>query len=69
MAKECMSAGDLAGVIRKKIGVAGVEIAVRRDHAYGWVPTVVAAPADAIGFQNHAEAIARVLRTRFDLAD
>jgi hypothetical protein len=68
MAKERCSAEQLADMITQKINVAGVEVAVRRDHAYGWVPTVVSAPSDQIGFQRRADEIAHVLRTRFELA-
>jgi hypothetical protein len=49
--------------------VAGVEIAVRKDHAFGWTPTVLSAPAGAIGFQRRAEEIARYLRVQFDLRE
>jgi hypothetical protein len=68
MVKDRCSAEQLADMIVRKINVAGVEIAVRRDHAYGWVPTVVSAPSDVIGFQRRADEIAHVLRARFDLA-
>jgi hypothetical protein len=68
MAKERCSAEQLADMITQKINVAGVEVSVRRDHAYGFVPTVVSAPSDQIGFQRRADEIAHVLRTRFELA-
>ena len=68
MVKERCSAEQLAGMIAEKINVTGVEVAVRKDHAYGWVPTVVSAPSDQIGFQRRADEIAHVLRTRFELA-
>ena len=68
MVKERCSADQLANMITQKINVTGVKVAVRRDHAYGWVPTVVSAPSDQIGFQRRADEIAHVLRTRFDLA-
>jgi hypothetical protein len=55
-------------MIAEKINVAGVEVAVRRDHAYGFVPTVISAPSDQIGFQRRADKIAHVLRTRFESA-
>jgi hypothetical protein len=67
MAKERCSAEQLADMITQKINVAGVEVSVRRDHAYGWVPTVVSAPSDQIGFQRRADEIAHVLRARFEL--
>jgi len=65
--KERCSAEQHARMIAEKINVTGVDIAVRRDHAYGWVPTVVSAPSDQIGFQRRADEIAHVLRTRFEL--
>lgn len=68
MAKERCSAEQLADIIAQKINVADVEVAVRRDHAYGWVPTVVSTPADPIGFQRRVDEIAHVLRARFELA-
>jgi len=68
MVKERCTAEQLADMIVRKINVAGVEVAVRGDHAYGWVPTVVSAPSDPIGFQRRADEIAHILRARFDLA-
>ncbi|MCG2632344.1 hypothetical protein L6654_37655 [Bradyrhizobium sp. WYCCWR 13023] len=68
MLKERATANDLARLITDKIGVAGLKIAIRPDHAYGWVPTVISAPADPIGFQRRAEEIAHRLRVQFDLA-
>ena len=68
MVKERCSAEQLADMITQKINVTGVEVAVRRDHAYGWVPTVVSAPSDQIGFKRRTDEIAHVLRTRFELA-
>jgi hypothetical protein len=46
MFKERVGAQLLAGIITKRINVAGVEIAVRKDHAFGWTPTVLSAPSD-----------------------
>jgi hypothetical protein len=68
MIKERASAEQLADMITSKIGVAGLEISVRWDHAYGWRPTVVTAPGDHIGFQRRAEEIADHLRARFELS-
>lgn len=68
MPKERATASDLARFITEKIGVADLRIAVRPDHAYGWVPTVVSSPGDPIGFQRRAEEIAHRLRIQFDLA-
>jgi hypothetical protein len=69
MLKERVGAEQLADMIARKINVAGVEIAVRKDHAFGWTPTVLSAPAGAIGFQRRAEEIARYLRVQFDLRE
>jgi hypothetical protein len=69
MRKERVTATQLADMIASKIGASGVEVAVRKDHAYGWQPTIVAAPSDVIGFQRRADEIAHRLRVRFDLHD
>lgn len=69
MLKERVGAEQLADMIVRKINVAGVEIAVRKDHAFGWTPTVLSAPADPIGFQRRAEELARYLRVQFDLRE
>ena len=68
MLREKASAAQLAEMIATKIGIAGLEIAVRKDHAYGWQPTVITAPSDPIGFQRRAEEIAHRLRVHYDLA-
>jgi hypothetical protein len=69
MLKERVGAEQLVDMIARKINVAGVEIVVREDHAFGWKPTVPTASADAIGFQKRAEEIARYLRVQFDLRE
>jgi hypothetical protein len=69
MVKERITAKNLADMIAAKIGVAGLEVVVRKDHAYGWQPSVTSAPADLIGFQRRAEEIAHRLRVQFDLRD
>jgi hypothetical protein len=69
MRKERVSATQLADMIDSKIGANGVEASVRKDHAYGWQHTIIAAPSDLIGFQRRAEEIAHRLRVRFDLHD
>jgi hypothetical protein len=56
-------------MIADKIGAFGLEVAIRKDHAFGWQPTVVAAPGDLIGYQRRAEEIANRLRFQFDLRD
>jgi hypothetical protein len=69
MIKARVGARQLAEMISAKIGTAGLEILVRRDHADGWQPTVVAAPGSLIFFQREAEEIAKRLRMDFDLDD
>ena len=69
MVKEHISATKLADMITGKIGVAGLKIVVRKDHAFGWEPSVTAAPGDLIGYQRRADEIARRLRIQFDLLD
>jgi hypothetical protein len=69
MVKERFTARQLADMIADKIGAAGLEVAIRKDHAFGWQPTVVAAPGDLIGYQRRAEEIANRLRFQFDLRD
>jgi hypothetical protein len=69
MSKKRMGAEQLADMIASKMNVAGLEIAVRRDHAFGWTPTVLSAPADPIGFQRRAEEIARYLQVQFELRE
>jgi hypothetical protein len=69
MLKERITARQLAEMITEKIGAAGLEVVVRKDHAYGWQPNVVSAPGDLIGYQRRAEEIADRLRFQFDLGD
>jgi len=69
MRKERVSATQLVDMITSQIGASGVEVSVRKDHAYGWQPTILAAPSDIIGFQRRADEIAHRLRVRFDLCD
>ena len=69
MVKERITAKQLADMISAKIGVSSLEIVVRRDHAFGWQPTVVAAPGDLIGYQRRVEDVAHRLRGEFDLRD
>jgi hypothetical protein len=54
-------------MIAGRIGVGGVFVAVHKDPAYGWHPTVVAAPVAAHRCQLRAEEIAAELRTKYDL--
>jgi hypothetical protein len=69
MAKERRSAEQLADMIVDMMGVSEVYVSVRKDHAYGWQPTVVASPGDSIGFQRRVDEIANRLRSRFDLRE
>jgi hypothetical protein len=69
MVRERATAMQLADIITGKIGVGGLEILVRKGHAFGWQPTVVSAPSDLIGFQRRADEIAHRLRVQFDLKD
>jgi hypothetical protein len=58
-----------ANLVASGIGVGGVAVAVHKDPAYGWHPTVMTAPAQAIAAQLRAEQVAKELRERFILAD
>ena len=68
MAGEKRTAQQLAEMISGRIGVSGVYVRVREDHADGWCPTIVSAPSNELGFQRRAEEVARQLRFEFDLA-
>ena len=69
MAKEHRTAEQLADMIVAALGVSEVYITVRKDHAYGWQPTVVSSPGDFIGYQRRVEEIAHRLRVEFDLRE
>jgi hypothetical protein len=69
MAKELKIAQELSDMIVAALGVSEVSIRVRKDHAYGWQPTVVSSPGDSIGYQRRVEEIAHRLRVQFDLRD
>ncbi len=69
MARERRTAQELADMIVEKIGVRELSIRVRKDHAYGWEPTVEEAPGDLIGYQRRAEEIANRLRMQYDLRE
>ena len=56
-------------MIVEKIGVRELCVRVRKDHAYGWEPTVEEAPGDLIGYQRRAEEIASRLRMQYDLRE
>jgi hypothetical protein len=67
VAKELRTAEQLADMILATLGVSGVYVSVRKDHAYGWQPTIVSSPGDSIGYQRRVEEIANRLRFQFDL--
>ena len=69
MARERRTAQELADMIVEKIGVHDLCIRVRKDHAYGWEPTVEESPGDKIFFQRRAEEIANRLRMQYDLRE
>jgi hypothetical protein len=69
MSKELKTAEQLSDMIVSALGVNEVQIHVRRDHAYGWQPTVVSSPGDSIGYQRRVEEIAKRLRFQFDLRE
>lgn len=69
MTKEIRSAEQLAGMIEASIGVRDLLVTVRKDHAYGWYPTIVSAPGNSLGFQRRVEEIARNLQVQFELRD
>jgi hypothetical protein len=69
MVRERKSAQELADLITAKIGVGGLFIRVRKDHAYGWEPQVEDSPGDKIYFQRRAEEIANRLRRDYELRE
>jgi hypothetical protein len=69
VAKELRSANQLADMVVATLGVGEVYITVRKDHAYGWQPTVVSSPGDSICYQRRVEEIAHRLRVEFDLRE
>jgi hypothetical protein len=69
MAKEFRTAEQLSDMIASALAVKDLAIQVRKDHAYGWQPIVVASPGDLIGYQRRAEEIANRLRLQFSLRD
>lgn len=69
MAKELRTAAELSDMIVSALGVRELNIEVRKDHAYGWQPTVVASPGDLIGYQRRVEEIANRLRMQFALRE
>lgn len=68
MPKESKSARELSVLIQEVVSVPGLEVTVRRDHAYGWQPIVLSAPGNPIGYQRRVEEIAHRMRMQYDLA-
>ena len=69
MAKELRTAEELSDLIVSSLGVREIEIQIRKDHAYGWQPTVVPSPGDLISCQRRVEEIAKRLRVQFALRE
>ena len=69
MAKELRTAEQLADMIVAALGISEIYITVRKDHAYGWQPTVISSPGDSIGYQRRIEEIANRLRVEFDVRE
>jgi hypothetical protein len=69
VAKELRTAEQLSDLIVAALGISEVYIRVRKDHAYGWQPTVVSSPGDSIGYQRRVDEIANRLRFQFDLRE
>jgi hypothetical protein len=69
MAKTTKTAEELADMITAQLGVGGLAIGVRKDHAYGWQPRVEYSPGNQLGFQRRADEIADRLRQHYELAD
>ena len=69
MSKELRTAKQLSDMIVGALGISEVYVRVRKDHAYGWQPTVTSSPADSIGYQRRVDEIANRLRFHFDLRE
>jgi hypothetical protein len=69
MLKERRTAEQISKMVVTALGINGVDVRVRRDHAYGWQPMIVSSPGDTIGYQRRVEEIANQLRFRFDLQE
>lgn len=63
------TAQELADLIAAQIGVGGLSIGVRKDHAYGWQPMIEYAPGNQLGFQRRADEIADRLRQQYELKE
>jgi hypothetical protein len=69
MAKELRTAEELSDMIVSALGLRETEIQIRKDHVYGWQPTVVGCPGDLIGYQRLVEELANRLRVQFALRE
>ena len=69
MTKTRKTARELADLITAQIGVGGLAIGIRKDHAYGWQPMIEYAPGNQLGFQRRADEIADLLRNQYELTD
>jgi hypothetical protein len=69
MQKEKKTAQELADMIGQRLNIGGVFIAVHKDPAYGWHPTIMTRPVDAINCQTLVEEIAKDLRTKYELKE
>jgi hypothetical protein len=69
MIKDRKTADQLSAMIVDAMGVPDVHVSIRKDHAYGWQPTIVSSPGDAIGYQRRVDQIAHRLRFEFDLRE
>jgi transcriptional regulator with XRE-family HTH domain len=61
------SGRELADLIAARLNVGGVYIEVHKDPLYGWHPTVVTFPAQAVNCQVAVEEIANNLRPYYDI--
>ena len=69
MAKELRTAEQLSEMLVSALGVREVDVQIRKDHAYGWQPTVVSSPGDLIGYQRRVDELANRLRFQFALRE
>jgi hypothetical protein len=69
MVKDRITADQLSELITSAMGIREVFVSVRKDHAYGWQPTVISSPGDSIGYQRRVDEIAHRLRFQFDLKE
>jgi hypothetical protein len=69
MPKTRKTAQELADLIAAQIGVGGLLVGVRKDHAYGWQPMIEYAPGNQLGFQRRADEIADLLRQEYELRE